>query len=108
MLRETAALSKTETAVMTALADVIDPELGIDMVNLGLIYNVTVVDGHCDIAMTLTTMGCPLGNMLDDAITEAALSVDGVTECDIHLVWEPAWNMGMMTRYAKVALGIHE
>ncbi|KRN19912.1 hypothetical protein FD14_GL001540 [Secundilactobacillus similis DSM 23365 = JCM 2765] len=93
---------------MTSLEDVIDPELGIDMVNLGLIYGVDVDDdGKCVITMTLTTMGCPLGNLLSDQITSAVESVEGVTSCDIDLVWEPAWDMTKMSRFAKVALGIH-
>ncbi|STX18575.1 metal-sulfur cluster assembly factor [Levilactobacillus brevis] len=97
-----------ENAVMKALEDVIDPELGVDMVNLGLIYHVKVEEQICQVDMTLTTMGCPLGNLLDDAITDAVTSVDGVEHCQINLIWEPAWHMGMMTRFAKVALGIHE
>ncbi|GAA3607553.1 metal-sulfur cluster assembly factor [Secundilactobacillus similis] len=100
--------SAIETKVMTSLEDVIDPELGIDMVNLGLIYGVDVDDdGKCVITMTLTTMGCPLGNLLSDQITSAVESVEGVTSCDIDLVWEPAWDMTKMSRFAKVALGIH-
>lgn len=100
--------SEIETKVMTSLEDVIDPELGIDMVNLGLIYGVDVDDdGKCVITMTLTTMGCPLGNLLSDQITSAVESVEGVTSCDIDLVWEPAWDMTKMSRFAKVALGIH-
>lgn len=100
--------SPVENKVMAALEDVIDPELGIDMVNLGLIYDIKVDDkGHCVITMTLTTMGCPLGNLLADSITEAVTSVDGVETCDINLVWEPAWSIDRMSRFAKVALGIH-
>lgn len=99
----------TENAVMAALEKVIDPELGIDLVNLGLIYGVQVDEdtGECIITMTLTTMGCPLGDFLNDAITEAATSVDGVKTCKINLVWEPAWGIDKMSRFAKIALGLH-
>ncbi|WP_288530340.1 metal-sulfur cluster assembly factor [uncultured Secundilactobacillus sp.] len=100
--------SPIEDKVMTSLEDVIDPELGIDMVNLGLIYDINVDDdGNCIVTMTLTTMGCPLGNLLSDQISKSVLAVEGVTSCDINLVWEPAWDMSMMSRFAKVALGIH-
>lgn len=100
--------SVIEDKVMTSLEDVIDPELGIDIVNLGLIYDVKVDDdGACVVTMTLTTMGCPLGNLLSDQITKAALAVEGINKCDINLVWEPAWDMSKMSRFAKVALGIH-
>ncbi|MFZ2589991.1 metal-sulfur cluster assembly factor [Paucilactobacillus nenjiangensis] len=101
-------LTNIESDVFEALKDVIDPELGIDIVNLGLIYQVKVADGACHVTMTLTTMGCPLGHMLDENVKKAATSVEGVDECVIDLVWEPAWDMSMMTRYAKVALGLHE
>ncbi len=100
--------TKLENDVMDALSEVLDPELGIDMVNLGLIYGVTVTDGACQITMTLTTMGCPIGDILNDAITKAAESVVGITSCKIDLVWEPVWDLSRMSRYAKVALGIHE
>lgn len=100
--------SQLESDVMHTLEHVIDPELGIDLVNLGLIYDVTVVDGNCEVKMTLTTMGCPVGDMLDKAITDAVLEVEGINHLNINLVWEPAWDMNMMSRYAKVALGIHE
>lgn len=100
--------SPTEDAVMGALEQVIDPELGIDLVNLGLIYDVQVdEEGHCIITMTLTTMGCPLGDFLNEAITKATTSVDGVNDCKINLVWEPAWGIDRMSRFAKIALGLH-
>lgn len=63
--------------------------------------------GHCDVEMTLTTMGCPLTTMLDDSIHEALLAVPGITSVDIHLVWYPQWGPERMSRYAKMALGIH-
>lgn len=100
-------LSQIEQAVFDQLKTVIDPELQIDIVNLGLIYGVDVDKGHCIITMTLTTMGCPLVDELNSAITKAALSVDGVTECEINLVWYPVWDTSKMTRYARIALGIH-
>lgn len=100
--------SAIENLVMDALEKVIDPELGIDLVNLGLIYDVRVDDqGTCTVTMTLTTMGCPLGDILNRDITSAVLSVDGVDDCKINLVWEPAWDISRMSRFAKIALGIH-
>ena len=78
------------------------------MVNLGLIYGVDVDDnGSCTVTMTLTTMGCPLGNLLASQINQAIMSVDGVKNCELDLVWEPAWGIDKMSRFAKVALGIH-
>ncbi|AKP64867.1 hypothetical protein FC99_GL002043 [Levilactobacillus koreensis JCM 16448] len=100
-------LSAEESQVLDALKEIIDPELGIDLVNLGLIYDVTVTGKHCDVTMTLTTMGCPIGNVLASQISQAVMSVPVVETCDLNLVWEPAWNIDMMSRYAKVALGVH-
>ncbi|WP_125761210.1 metal-sulfur cluster assembly factor [Companilactobacillus hulinensis] len=98
---------KIEDQVMSALTDVIDPELGIDIVNLGLIYEIGIIESDCKITMTLTTMGCPLGNLLADQIERAAKSVDGVDDVEINLVWEPVWNVGMVSRFARTALGIY-
>lgn len=93
--------------VLDALEDVIDPELGIDIVNLGLIYDVDVDDaGNCQINMTLTTPGCPLSDVLDRDIKEHASAVEGVNQVTVNLVWYPVWTMDKMSRYAKIALGI--
>ena len=93
--------------VLDALEDVIDPELGIDIVNLGLIYDVDVDDaGNCQINMTLTTPGCPLSDVLDRDIKELAGAVEGVNQVTVNLVWYPVWTMDKMSRYAKIALGI--
>ena len=103
-----APFSPLENEVMSALEKVIDPELGVDLVNLGLIYDVVVDDqGACTVTMTLTTMGCPLGDLLHSQIIRAVRSVTGVTDCQINLVWESAWDMSKMTRFAKIALGVH-
>ncbi|APX72675.1 metal-sulfur cluster assembly factor [Companilactobacillus allii] len=97
---------KKENAVMEALEDVIDPELGIDIVNLGLIYGIEIKDNLCTVTMTLTTMGCPLSDMISNDIHNAAESVEGVDSCDINLVWYPIWDMSKMSRFAQIALGI--
>lgn len=95
--------------VMDALEKVIDPELAIDIVNLGLIYGVEIEhDNRAVITMTLTTMGCPLSDMLNDSIRAAAESVEGIEECEIQLVWYPIWDISKMSRYARVSLGIPE
>lgn len=93
--------------VLDALEDVIDPELGIDIINLGLIYDVDVDDaGNCQINMTLTTPGCPLSDILDRDIKEHTGSVEGVNQVTVNLVWYPVWTIDKMSRYAKIALGI--
>ena len=100
-------LSPIEQEVLEKLQTVIDPELGIDLVNLGLIYDIEVNDQQCKITMTLTTMGCPISDLLYKIIKEAVLQVAEITKCEINLVWEPAWGPDKMSRFARMALGVH-
>ncbi|KRM98721.1 metal-sulfur cluster assembly factor [Loigolactobacillus rennini] len=93
--------------ILTALETVIDPELGIDIVNLGLIYGIDLnEEGLCHIKMTLTIMGCPLSDLLNEQINEALSEVPEVKDVDVELVWYPAWSVDKMSRYARIALGI--
>lgn len=93
--------------ILTALETVIDPELGIDIVNLGLIYEIDfAATGETVIKMTLTTMGCPLADILTEQIHEAIKEVPEVTNVEVKLVWYPAWTTDKMSRYARIALGI--
>jgi len=93
--------------ILESMETVIDPELGIDIVNLGLIYEVNVFNGgYCEMKITLTTMGCPLADVITEDILEAMEAVPEVTETDVKLVWYPAWSTERMTRYARIALGI--
>ncbi|AXQ78913.1 metal-sulfur cluster assembly factor [Streptococcus chenjunshii] len=93
--------------ILEALEMVIDPELGIDIVNLGLIYEIRFADsGYTEIDMTLTTMGCPLADLLTDQIYDVMRDIPEVTETKVNLVWTPAWNIEKMSRYARIALGI--
>lgn len=94
-------------AIVAALETVIDPELGIDLVNLGLIYNVNVEeDGTCYVDMTLTTMGCPLADVIVTDVKNALMKVSGITAVEVEFVWYPAWGPERMSRYAKIALGM--
>ena len=94
--------------IIKALQDVIDPELGIDLVNLGLIYGVDMTaEGVVTVRMTLTTMGCPITDVLQQMIDSALRKVEGVKKVQIEVVWEPAWTPDRMSRFAKIALGYH-
>ena len=85
--------------ILDALETVIDPELGIDLINLGLIYGVDLDEnGKCTVEMTLTTMGCPLTDMLDADIKQALTAIDGIQSVEIHLVWYPAWGPERLSR----------
>ncbi|MDR0298233.1 MAG: metal-sulfur cluster assembly factor [Streptococcaceae bacterium] len=98
-----------KTRILTALEGVIDPELGIDIINLGLVYEISFEDsGATEIQMTLTTMGCPLADLLTDQIHDALARVPevDVDKLKVSLVWEPVWTVDKMSRYARIALGI--
>lgn len=92
--------------IMTALQSVEDPELLIDVVNLGLIYGIDIEGDHATIKMTLTIVGCPLSTYLQNAIEKAVLSVPEINKCDIKLVWYPLWNPECMTVAVKEQLGM--
>lgn len=90
-----------------ALENVIDPELGIDIVNLGLVYDVDLDDaGVATVTMTLTSMGCPLGPVIVDQVKTALGELPEVKETEVNIIWNPPWSKDMMSRYAKMALGV--
>lgn len=94
--------------ILEALESVIDPELGVDIVNLGLIYGIELTEeGALTVDMTLTTVGCPLSDILTQSIHDAMEEVPEVESVKVNLVWEPAWTTDRMSRYAKIALGVH-
>jgi len=88
------------------LRKVNDPELNINVVDLGLIYDVTLSDeGNLSITMTLTTPGCPLHDSIVNGVKHAVASVDGIKDVDVDLVWSPAWTPERMTEAGRRALG---
>lgn len=90
-----------------ALENVIYPELGIDIVNLGLVYDVDLDDaGVATVTMTLTSMGCPLGPVIVDQVKTALGELPEVKETEVNIIWNPPWSKDMMSRYAKMALGV--
>lgn len=96
-----------QESILGALENVIDPELGIDIVNLGLVYKVDLnEEGLCTVTMTLTSLGCPLGPVIVDQVKTALSDLPEIKDVDVNIVWQPVWNKDMMTRYAKMALGI--
>lgn len=101
--------SASEQVIREALKQVIDPELGYNIVDIGLIYRVeSDADGRTIVTMTTTTRGCPATNYLTNGAGEAARSVSGVTEVDVRLTYEPAWVPEMMSPAAKQHFGIKD
>jgi metal-sulfur cluster biosynthetic enzyme len=94
-------------AVLEALRNVFDPELGINIVDLGLVYDVQIdAEGGVDITYSLTTMGCPIGPMIEDQMRQFLAGVPGVDEVRPEMVLRPPWSPEMMSDEAKAALGI--
>ncbi|ENY5532426.1 metal-sulfur cluster assembly factor [Staphylococcus pseudintermedius] len=94
-------------SILGAFENVIDPELGIDIVNLGLVYKVDLDDdGLCTVEMTLTSIGCPLGPQIVDQVKTVLAELPEIQDTEVNIVWNPPWNKDMMSRYAKIALGI--
>ena len=94
-------------SILGALENVIDPELGIDIVNLGLVYNIDLDDeGLCTVEMTLTSMGCPMGPQIVDMVKTALAELPEIKETEVNIVWTPPWDKDKMSRYAKIALGV--
>jgi metal-sulfur cluster biosynthetic enzyme len=93
-------------ALYEALKNVYDPELGINIVDLGLVYDVEVdAEGHVHVEYTLTTMGCPIGPLIEQQMQAFLVSVPGVTSVDAEMVLRPPWSPEMMSEEAKAALG---
>ncbi|MBE0494778.1 MAG: metal-sulfur cluster assembly factor [Campylobacterales bacterium] len=93
-----------ETTVYDALATVIDPEVGFDIVALGLIYGVTIQEDVVEVDMTLSTRGCPLHELLKQWAKESVEKLPEVSTCNVTIVWEPAWNVTMASEEVKKAL----
>ncbi len=103
---ETKSMTTTEDQVReTIRAEVYDPELGLNIVDLGLVYDVTVVNNKADLTMTLTSPGCPLGPEIITNMRRALSVYDDIDEVDVHLVFSPPWHPSMMSEEAKDELG---
>lgn len=96
----------TEENVREALKQVIDPELGVNVVDLGLVYGIAIVDGHAEITMTLTTLGCPLHDSLSDAVqTVVGFMIPTVETVSVNMVWDPPWSPDRITEDGRRELG---
>jgi len=91
--------------VVDLLYEVIDPELGVNIVDLGLLYALHISDRVAQVKMTLTTPGCPLGGYIDDEIHRALSGAPGIDDASVEIVWEPPWGPPMMSDLAKTQLG---
>ena len=95
----------TKEQVVDALRAVEDPELGMDIVELGLVYDVEVEGPKMKVIHTLTSMGCPVGPMIQENIDEIARSMPDVEDVEVELTWDPPWSPEKMSEDAKFILG---
>jgi metal-sulfur cluster biosynthetic enzyme len=91
--------------VQDALTNVIDPELGLDFVELGLIYEIEVDGGEVNVTFTLTSPGCPIGPQVSEQIDEFVSELPGVEKVNAHMTFTPPWTPDAMSEDAKFALG---
>lgn len=96
----------SETTVLNTLRQVIDPEIGCNIVDLGLIYDVTIQGEMISVTMTLTTPGCPMHESIRWGAQEALRNLDGVEDVQVRVVWDPPWHPSMMTDAGRAATGV--
>jgi metal-sulfur cluster biosynthetic enzyme len=98
-------MTNLEDKVRNSLKKVLDPELRINIVDLGLVYDVREEGGEVEVEMTLTSPGCPLAGVIDERIREVVGKVRGVKKITIEIIWDPPWTEEMMSDEAKAELG---
>ena len=92
--------------IIERLKDVYDPEIPVNIFDLGLIYNIDVDETNkASIVMTLTAPGCPVADVLLEDVRQGALAVEGIETCDVELVFDPPWDKSMMSEEARLELG---
>jgi FeS assembly SUF system protein len=98
----------SEDAIITMLKTVFDPEIPVDIYELGLIYAVEIEDdGKVKVEMTLTTPSCPSAQELPSQVEESVRMVPGVTDVNVEVVWDPPWDQGRMSEDARLALNMY-
>lgn len=98
----------SETAVIDAVSTVYDPEIPVNIYELGLIYTIDILDdGKVKVEMTLTAPACPSAQELPEQVKEAVLGVPGVTDCHVETVWDPPWDPSRMSEEARLQLNMY-
>jgi FeS assembly SUF system protein len=99
--------AELEEKIVDALREVYDPEIPVNIYEMGLIYNIEIADDtKVDIKMTLTSPACPVAGTLPGEVEMAAKGVDGDVDAEVELVWDPSWNPSMMSEAARLDLGM--
>ncbi|MCC6610692.1 MAG: metal-sulfur cluster assembly factor [Burkholderiales bacterium] len=98
--------TELEATLTEALKEVLDPELGYNVVDLGLIYGIEVHSGQARIALTTTTRGCPATDYIREGVESCAASVGGISAAEVVMTWEPPWTPDRMSAEAKTHFGV--
>ncbi len=91
--------------ILELLQQVYDPEIPVDIVNLGLIYEIAIAEGRVDVKMTTTASGCPVGNFIAAEVEKVIRKIEGVGEVHVELIYDPPWNMEMVSEEGRRMLG---
>lgn len=95
-----------EDTLRAVLTQVIDPEIGMNIVDLGLVYDIRIAAGHIEVDITMTTPACPMGDMIiDEARSVVSAAAPPDTEVQVNLVWDPPWDASMMSELAREHFG---
>jgi len=103
-MENAAASTVSESQVWDALRECYDPEIPVNVVDLGLIYDVKIINDWVGVKMTLTAPGCPAHSWIAQQVQRRLLAIPGVKEADVRVVWEPQWHPGMMSEDARKQL----
>lgn len=96
-----------EAQIVEVIKTIFDPEIPVNIYEMGLIYNIAVGEnGHVDVIMTLTSPACPVAGTLPLDVQHKVEGVPGVDSCDVEIVWDPVWNPSMMSEAAQLELGM--
>jgi metal-sulfur cluster biosynthetic enzyme len=96
----------SEGAILEALRECYDPEIPVNLVDLGLIYDIKIIDDWVGVKMTLTSPGCGMSGMISQQVRTRVMKVPGVKDADVRIVWEPAWTTSRIAPEARKKLGI--
>lgn len=97
-----------EEIIYDALRECYDPEIPVDIVSLGLVYGVTIVDDWVGVKMTLTSPGCPASEMISEEVKKRVRQIPGVGEADVRIVWQPEWKPTMMSEEARKKISVNK
>jgi len=107
-MAENNAAAISEEQVYEALRNCYDPEIPVNLVDLGLIYDIKIIDDWIGVKMTLTTPGCGMSGMISRSVRDQLLTLPGIKDADVRIVWDPAWSPSMMSPEARKRLGVKE